>query len=50
MLLRDLVAKKVPMDDPEVLNYVRIGYVTSQAIVLGVYYYISYKVSHLVPL
>ncbi|KAF7966734.1 hypothetical protein HWV62_37257 [Athelia sp. TMB] len=38
------LAKKVPMDDPEVLNYVRIGYVCSQAIVLGVYYYISYKI------
>jgi len=35
------VARKMPLDDPEVLNYVRIGYITAQAIILGVYYYIS---------
>ena len=40
--LRILVARKIPFDDPEVLNVVRIAYVTAQVIVLGVYYYISY--------
>ncbi|KAJ6469756.1 inorganic phosphate transporter [Mycena polygramma] len=35
------VARKIPFDDPDVLNYVRIGYVVVQVIVLGVYYYIS---------
>ena len=39
-----LVARKIPFDDPEVLNYVRIAYVTAQVIVLGIYYYISYTV------
>ncbi|KAL0945258.1 hypothetical protein HGRIS_000768 [Hohenbuehelia grisea] len=35
------VARKIPFDDPEVLTYVRIGYVTAQVIILGVYYYVS---------
>ena len=35
------VARKIPFDDPVVLNYVRIGYVLSQVIMLGVYYYVS---------
>jgi hypothetical protein len=39
-----LVARKIPFDDPEVLNYVRIAYVTAQVTVLGIYYYISYTV------
>jgi hypothetical protein len=38
------VARKIPFDDPEVLNYVRIAYVTAQVIILGVYYYVSYAV------
>lgn len=43
-ILHCTVARKVPFDDPEVLNYVRIGYVASQALALAVYFYISYKV------
>lgn len=39
------MARKVPFDDPDVLNYVRIGYVVSQVLILAVYYFISYKVS-----
>ncbi|PPQ91296.1 hypothetical protein CVT25_006241 [Psilocybe cyanescens] len=35
------LARKISFDDPEVLNYVRIGYVASQLIVLAVYYYVS---------
>ncbi|EIW83621.1 inorganic phosphate transporter [Coniophora puteana RWD-64-598 SS2] len=38
------VARRIPFDDPEVLNYVRFGYITSQAIILSVYFYISYKI------
>lgn len=41
------MARKVPFDDPDVLNYVRIGYVVSQVLILAVYYFISYKVSFL---
>lgn len=39
-----IVARKLPLDDPDVLNYVRIGYVTAQVVILGVYYYISMTV------
>ncbi|TFK32757.1 inorganic phosphate transporter [Crucibulum laeve] len=35
------VARKIPFDDPIVLNYVRIAYVGVQLAILGVYYYIS---------
>ncbi|KAJ7695033.1 inorganic phosphate transporter [Mycena rosella] len=35
------VARKIPFEDPDILNYVRIGYVTVQVVVLGIYYYIS---------
>jgi len=38
------LARRIPFDDPEVLNYVRIGYVTVQAIVLGTYLYITLKI------
>ncbi|KAL4062192.1 inorganic phosphate transporter Pho88 [Scleroderma yunnanense] len=38
------VARRIPFDDPVVLNYVRLGYITSQVIILGTYFYISYKV------
>ncbi|EIM90602.1 inorganic phosphate transporter [Stereum hirsutum FP-91666 SS1] len=38
------VARKIPFDDPDVLLYVRIGYVVTQAICLAVYFYISQKV------
>ncbi|KII84326.1 hypothetical protein PLICRDRAFT_57735 [Plicaturopsis crispa FD-325 SS-3] len=38
------VARKIPFEDPDVLNYVRIGYVSAQLIVLAVYYYISLKI------
>ncbi|KIM58387.1 hypothetical protein SCLCIDRAFT_1191462 [Scleroderma citrinum Foug A] len=37
------VARRIPFDDPVVLNYVRLGYITSQIIILGTYFYISYK-------
>lgn len=38
------MARKIPFDDPDVLLYVRIGYVVTQAICLAVYFYISQKV------
>ena len=39
-----LVARKIPFDEPDVLNYVRLGYVVSQVAILAVYYFISFKV------
>ncbi|KAI0050472.1 inorganic phosphate transporter [Auriscalpium vulgare] len=38
------LARKVPFDDPQVLDYVRIGYIATQTITLAVYYYVSQKV------
>ncbi|KAF9230347.1 inorganic phosphate transporter [Melanogaster broomeanus] len=38
------VARRIPFDDPVVLNYVRLGYIASQVIILGAYFYVSYKV------
>ncbi|PFH47762.1 hypothetical protein AMATHDRAFT_6430 [Amanita thiersii Skay4041] len=35
------VARRIPFDNPEVLLYVRIAYVATQLIILGVYYRIS---------
>jgi hypothetical protein len=39
-----IVARKIPFDNPQVLDYVRIAYVASQAFALIVYYYTSSKV------
>jgi hypothetical protein len=38
------VARKIPFEDPVILNYVRIGYIVSQVIILGAYYYVSLAV------
>jgi len=38
------VARRIPFDDPEVLNYVRVGYIASQVVILGAYFYVSQKV------
>lgn len=39
------VARKIPMEDPQVVNYLRIGYVSAQLISLAIYYFITLKVS-----
>ncbi|KAN0113768.1 Inorganic phosphate transporter Pho88 [Russula decolorans] len=38
------LARKIPFDNPQVLDYVRIAYVVSQAFALLVYYYTSSKI------
>lgn len=38
------VAKKVPFEDPNVLNAVRGLYLLSNLIILGVYYYIKLQI------
>ena len=38
------VARKIPFDDPVVLNYVRIAYVSVQLLLIGVYQYAAFKV------
>lgn len=41
------LARKIPFENPQVLLSVRIGYVVTQVVVLGVYYYISSQVCSL---
>ncbi|KAF9650231.1 inorganic phosphate transporter [Thelephora ganbajun] len=38
------IARKIPFDDPEVLLYARIGYVSAQLIVLAAYFVCSSKI------
>lgn len=38
------VAKKVPFEDPNVLNAVRGLYILSNLIIMGIYYYIKMQV------
>lgn len=38
------VAKKVPFDDPNVLNGVRGLYILSNLIIMGIYYYIKIQI------
>jgi hypothetical protein len=38
------VARKIPSDDPQVVTYLRIGYVSAQVIALGLYFFITMKV------
>jgi len=38
------VAKRIPLDDPNVLNIVRLGYILSNLIIAGIYYYIGIKI------
>ncbi|KAJ7777439.1 inorganic phosphate transporter [Mycena metata] len=35
------IARKISFEDPDILLYTRIGYVTVQVIVLGLYYFVS---------
>lgn len=44
-----LVARKIPFDDPIILNYVRAGYVFSQLLALGTYLYLSHVVRSVPP-
>jgi hypothetical protein len=42
--LYSAVARKIPFEDPLVLNYVRLAYVVSQLVMLAAYYYVSIAV------
>lgn len=39
-----LVARKLPMSDPDFITYLRMAYVMSQTSALVIYYYITMKV------
>ncbi|KAF7317891.1 Inorganic phosphate transporter [Mycena kentingensis (nom. inval.)] len=41
MLTTWTVARKIPFEDPQILYYVRIGYVAVQVLVMSIYFYIS---------
>ena len=45
MLFFMQLSKKVPFDDPTVLNGVRAAYVLSNLIILGVYLYVGSKIN-----
>jgi len=38
------IARKIPFENPQVLEWVRIGYVASQLLSFAVYYYVSLKI------
>ncbi|GFZ43292.1 Inorganic phosphate transport protein PHO88 [Saitozyma sp. JCM 24511] len=38
------VARRLPLEDPEFITYLRIGYVASQLIALAVYWFITLKI------
>jgi len=38
------VSRRLPIDDPKFVNYLRIGYVASQLISFAIYYYIILKI------
>lgn len=38
------VARKIDFNDPQVLTWVRIAYVTVQVVILGAYYFVSMKI------
>jgi len=39
------LSKKIPFDDPQVLMGVRILYVVSNLIILGIYYYVQTQIN-----
>ncbi len=39
------VSKKIPMENPDVLNIIRAGYVLSNVIIISVYAYVHYKIN-----
>jgi len=39
------VSKKIPMDDPSVLNMIRAGYILSNVIIISVYAYVHLQIN-----
>jgi len=39
------VSKKIPMEDPDVLNLIRAGYVLSNLIIIGIYGYVHLQIN-----
>lgn len=38
------VSKRIPFDDPNVLNFVRLTYVVSNLIIAGIYFYVKTQI------
>ena len=38
------VAKRIPFDDPNTLNLVRLGYILSNLIIMAIYFYVGIKI------
>lgn len=43
------MTKRLPMDDPVFVNYLRLAYVSAQLLVFGMYFYITTVVCFLHP-
>ena len=39
------VSKKIPFDDPNVLNAVRATYLISNLVIIGIYYYVQMQIN-----
>jgi hypothetical protein len=39
------VSKKIPFDDPMVMNAVRAGYVLSNLMIVGIYFYVQMQIN-----
>jgi hypothetical protein len=39
------VSKRIPLDDPDVLNMVRAGYVLSNVIIISIYAYVHLTIN-----
>lgn len=39
------LSKKIPFDDPNVLNLIRAGYILSNLIIFGIYFYVSQQIA-----
>lgn len=38
------VSKRIPFDDPNVLNFVRLTYVVSNLVIFGIYFYVKTQI------
>lgn len=39
------ISKKIPFDDPSVLNGVRILYIVSNIVIAGIYFYVQMQIN-----
>jgi hypothetical protein len=39
------VSKRIPLEDPQILMYVRLGYIVSNVIIAAIYAYVNYQIN-----